>query len=483
MKSSGSSKPPILVTFARDPVRWLTRAALWCWVLSLVLPGFVVQKQSSETLWLGIRILPFGLLFGWLVMGWAVYANVLFFWVLGRVRKGKPAGTSIFFMLLLVATLPFFRGIVINEGSGAISPVASWGWGALIWLTALCLAIAASAVQQGWLELKVRQVQYGLVGLAGIYTLMIALHVYQWTQANIQEREMYLRGDMAFTVVPFCGVPLAWPEGALIEPDEILDLDIDSSLKGAKYPTPSIELPDFERYRSDGFEWVTYFRSFTSPVTVKVRYPAPPNPSRVSFQVKETGQGAMIRLVQNATGQVLYEQELRRRRQFGQRSGQEYCPDSGWPRKKGYQSALLRALGRRTDGRSVVSSRSKPQLQTETANESCDLGGQDIDGIEGLRAWDSRQVILDPDLRANKSLCSKTYIAIASVRNEPAGLWSRIDVFDRYTLRPLARFVSGGSISNDPRFEFPKDTIIGMRIANDAITVETTQGEVHATKR
>jgi hypothetical protein len=192
----------------------------------------------------------------------------------------------------------------------------------------------------------------------------------------------------------------------------------------------------------------------------------------------------MIRLLENATGQVLYEQELRRRHQFGQRGRQEYCPDSGWPRKKGYQSALLRALGRQTDGQPVAMSQPpRAQFQTETAHEPCDFGEQDIDGVEGLRMWDGRQVILDSSLRANKGFCSKTYITTAYVRNEPAGLWSRVDVFDRYTLQPLARFFSDGRPGDSPRLEVAGNIITGIRIASDAVTVETTQGSVQAARR
>ncbi|MDR0234638.1 MAG: hypothetical protein LBI31_07570, partial [Zoogloeaceae bacterium] len=255
----------------------------------------------------------------------------------------------------------------------------------------------------------------------------------------------------------------------LIGADEILELDIDPFLEG------KIKLPYFKRYYSDRFEWVTYESPFDS-TSVKARYSAPPSPPNFSLRVKTTGQGAVIQLVQNATGQVLYEQELRMRLRG---SRLEYCPD----KRKGYYEALLRALGRDVQGQKTgkrPAAAPPPPLHTETAYEPCDLGEEDIDGIEGLRAWDGRQVILELFLRERKGFCSSTYIAMASVGDGPAGLRSDVHVFDRYTLQPLAVFPGGRC--DKPCPEVSKDVVTGIRISNDNVTVETTQGDIETAR-
>ena len=442
----------------REPAQRLAYAAIGCWLLSLVLPGFMV---GDSAVWLGFGILIAGLIGGWAVMGWAVYANLLFFLVLIFVMMNKPARKSIFCMLLLVATLPFFHGIPSGIGIGSVT---AWGWGALVWLTALFLAIAASGLQEGWFTM--RQIRRSL---AWLYALVASLHIYQWTQANIQEREMYLlNGAMVFTVVPFCGVSLTWPERQLIEADEFPELDIDTSLN-------DIRLPDFERWRSDGFAWVKH----TFPWKIKVRYSVPPSPPSLSFQTKATEHGAVIRLVQNVTGQVLYEQELRRLPQRGNSYHHEYCPGPGLtPKHKGYQRAILRALGQQTSELAAAAPRA--QLQTEIAFEPCDIGEQDIDGIKGLRMWDGRQVILGLNSRA-RGFCSKTYIATAAVRKDHAGLMGSAQVFDRRTLQPLAIFVD--RVCDKPCTEAERDIITGIQIADENVTIKTIQGDAQSRRR
>jgi|GEM_PF-3528562 len=449
-------------TILKNPVRWLCCAALGCWFLSLTLPGFAVSSAGdSDTLWPGYMILPVGLLFGWVNMGWAVYANLLFFLILILVQNGKAAGKPIFFMLLLVATLPFLSGI--PSGS---SPLTAWGWGALIWLTSLFLAIAASGLQQQWFT--VRQIGYILTGIAGIYVLVATLHMYQWAQANIQEREIYLSNGLAFTVVPLCGIPLSWPEDSLIGADEILELDIDPSLD-------NIRLPEFERWRSGEFEWVMYNFTHEGRAKVMIRYQAPLYPPRFSLQAKATEQGALIRLVQKDTGGILHEQKLRKRRLFHDRYYHEYCP-AGWPKnRKGYEQALLRALGRQTDKLSNGLS-SQTQLQAETALESCDLGEQDIGDIKGLRMWDGREVVLPPSFHMHRGFCSKTYIAAATVGNHPE-LLDRVYIFDRGTLQPLAEFKIDDTCSKSCT------DITGIQISDDNVTVKTTLNDTQAKRK
>lgn len=300
----------------------------------------MVQEQSKTY---GILILPIGLLFGWAVMGWAVYANPLFFLILDRVKKNKSAGVPIFLVLLLVGTLPFFSGTADDISR---HPVEAWGWGALVWITALFLAASASGIQQRWLTLR----QAGF-GLGGLWCLAIALHTYQWTIASAQEREIYLSGGMAITVVPLCGVPLTWPKGAYIGPNQIPEVDVDPALNAVKHP--SVPFLTLERYQSDGFTWITYGGPYAlNSVTVKVRHPA--QPRDFTLLAKATPQGAMIRLVQQATGKALYEQSLRTILPADRFSSREYCPQARGAKTKGYQDS--RTTCPRTNWQAIGSS-------------------------------------------------------------------------------------------------------------------------------
>ena len=421
----------------------------------------------------GWGVLLFGLLFGWMMVmgGWAVYANVLFFVVLATAKASKPAIWPIILMLLLAATFPLFSEVPGDNGS---APVMAWGWGAAVWLTALLLAAAAPAVQQRWLTIR----QVGL-GLAGFWCLAIALHAYQWIKSSAFEREMYLSGGKAFAVAPLCGIPLAWPEDALVAPDQVPVLDIAPALNPpGRSPIRHLKL---ERYQSGEFAWLTYGDGdsrHNDPIVLKVRQPA--QPRDFTLQVRSTEDGAVIRLLKNATGEILYEQYLREISPESRFASSDYCPlaREGWITK--YQHAMLRALGQ--SAKPMVPA-SYPELKPEIAREPCDLGPQGIDGIKELQAWDGRQVILEPGrLRTQRGFCSESYIALASVgapSDAPDALQGEMAVFDRQTLQPLAKFSNRKSCGSSCA-KISGDILTGVRIDNFSATVETAQGEAQA---
>ena len=115
---------------------------MWC--VSLLLPGFRVETQAASVP--GIYVLLLGLAFGWMVMGFAVYANLFFLRAAWVMHTGRLPEGSVVLVLLLAATLPLFRGPLRDEGSSAIAPVSSWGWGAVLWVIALLLICGFFAV-------------------------------------------------------------------------------------------------------------------------------------------------------------------------------------------------------------------------------------------------------------------------------------------------------------------------------------------------
>jgi hypothetical protein len=130
-----------VIFFRRHLAVWLPVLALVMWLLSLVLPSFSVGPES--TVWLGGKVLLYGLGFGWLCSGWAAYANVFFLVAAVRLFLGKAPTVSTLLMVVFAATLPLFKGVPRDEGTGVVLFVSNWGAGLWVWLTALgCMATA-----------------------------------------------------------------------------------------------------------------------------------------------------------------------------------------------------------------------------------------------------------------------------------------------------------------------------------------------------
>src|SRR5437870_8200295 len=108
------------------------------------------MPDYSSDAWFGGAILLFGLPFGWLTNGWAVYANLFFPFVIFRAYKGKAAPVAAGLMMLFLFSIVFFQEMLANEG-GATQDIASWGWGAILWGCSLLLAAGASAWYAGWI--------------------------------------------------------------------------------------------------------------------------------------------------------------------------------------------------------------------------------------------------------------------------------------------------------------------------------------------
>ena len=128
-------------------VLWLLACAVLLWLVSLALPGFTVARSPEP--WPGARNLGYGLVFGWLCRGWAVYANIFFFVAVLQLFRGKLPIVSTATMVVLAFTLPLFNGVPRDEGTGVILPVESWGLGAGLWLASL-LALAVAVAVRAW---------------------------------------------------------------------------------------------------------------------------------------------------------------------------------------------------------------------------------------------------------------------------------------------------------------------------------------------
>lgn len=125
-------------------VPWLIRASSIAWLVSLTLPGFVVNPSPEP--WFGARILGYGLAFGWLCNGWAVYANIFFIYGLARLLLGAASVPAAIAAIGLAATLPLFTDLP-HGSSGASLPVLGWGSGVAFWLAALLLLFVATLLR------------------------------------------------------------------------------------------------------------------------------------------------------------------------------------------------------------------------------------------------------------------------------------------------------------------------------------------------
>lgn len=450
----------------RNSVQILTRTSVLVWLISLGLPGFSISSKT-ETFY-GALILLLGLLFGWMALGLAAYANLFFFKVVSTLNNGKQPKASVIFMLIFAATLPFFPGPIISEGSGAAVPVTSWGWGAVLWVVSLVFLAIAAAIQNQWMS--VTFAKYCVIAVFGGVLSIVAIRGYQLSVATEQDREAYLTNDMAFTVAPLCEVSLNWPERLLLSPEEVIVKDIDPALKPVKGDKPYLNLPTLPNYSEKGFDWITY-QSNCYGCLIKVRYPQRVN--HPILQAKATEEGAIIRLLDKDASTVLYEQRLLKKI-WGKRP--VYCPRPSGYTEKGYDTAILRAIGHEK-----TELPDKPMLETEKTESRCDMGKANIDGIDGLREWDGRHVMLfSESFRSSPSFCSERYLIKVKVEMcepvEENRLHAYLMVYDRKTVRPLARFFTRKVCPKST--EIPNNMVKGIQISQDQLTVETTLGKV-----
>jgi hypothetical protein len=460
-------------------VRWLAGAACAFWLLSLGLPGFIVDTQAEP--WFGIQILLAGLIFGWATHGWAVYANLIFVSVAVLLLLGRQPWRLVLAMLVLAATLPLFKGVA--RGEGPTLPVASWGWGAVAWVISLVLLAIAAAVRARRLAQRAVTIIFGLLlaSVAGIG----CLHFYQRGAANDQERSLYLRAGMAFMREPLCGVPLTAVTSPLLPRDSVVAFDVAPELVGASGDAPYLWLPTLSTYQEKDFAWTTLRNPLASISEVKVRIPT--DLERPVLQARKSEQGAVLRLLLHPSGPILYEQRLKEVTSVA--GTRRYCPMStpGFSGLRfGYDTHVLRALGQDAlSPRQESQAPNRVRLEEEVAQTPCSLGTDERDGVGGLRDWDGRQVIIKPDsLRSSVGLCSASYIALVkSSEHSDAGIklvHTLVQLFDRKTLHPLTMFAARQPCPEGRCPESVREIAIGIRISDAEVVVETRTGEFSA---
>ena len=464
--------------------RTLAITAVSLWLVSLALPGFSVEY--GETTMYGIYILFLGILFGWYVSGWAAYANVFFIMVafkLLRKSDSIPTGITIA-MVTLAASMPLFEGLILSEANLAIMPVVSWGWGAIFWL--MSVGVLASATASRALLLPESIFKIVCVLLGAFLIAVGAYRMHQWGNASVQDREMYLPKSMAFSVADFCGVPLIWPTGPVVQAGETITVDIDARLRSVAAPDGPLKLPEFMRHERAGYDW-EQFEPKGGPSMI-IRSVA--SPKTIVLQVKSTPEGGVIKLLNTATGAVLYEQPLTLG--ITKNGHKRVCPLSGSDKRgglsRGYYDALKVALGpviKSSDTNVWFADAGDRKSQTKLINEEakpCGSRGTYINVNDTEQELDGRHVVFGGYARKLSTFCSPSYVGLVFVGSGPVGrsrrLNSEVYLYDRKSLRPLASYYATPRCEDSGRCSatVPLENIVGLQIEDDKATVNTAEG-------
>lgn len=451
---------------SEDPLmRGLLKGACALWLLSLALPAFTTTYRPEP--FPGWGCLLAGLLFGWAVNGWAAYANLFFWRVAFQLFDGQRPVFTPWLMGLLAASAVFFRGPIQDEGSMAIDPLASWGWGAVVWGCALALMASAAARRASKIE------RTGVIAIISslvvVALALAALGRYQSRALNVQEREEYLPSGMAFTLIEPCGVALNWPERAVIDPGSVVALDLDEEFERR------FDVPKPWTYIEDGYAWTRY----GTPPQVVLEVASAMRAPDTKVIARRTESGGDISIQEVRSGRTLYRQEYRAVRSVQGRRA--LCPRSTGGSfdsiEKGTDAALARALGT-----SEVRPTEIAFGLSEVAQESCDPKVEQT-GTEDKR-WllDGRLFRFPP---SSRGLCSPSYVALYDLslyearRAQGRGM---VVLLDRATLQPISRFavhLEGESLGPTRSRAF-RGVVAQINIGEDAVTFVTSEGNVVA---
>lgn len=293
-------------------------AAALLWLVSLMLPGYLTEADTDGHS--GLKILLAGIPFGWITTGYAVYANVFFLLAVPQLWVGRIPWFSAVMMIGFAASIVLFRG---HQGLGTgMSHLTSWGWGAFVWLSAIACAASAVFVLIGGPARFVGAVI--LCAPPAVLAYIAPDYITNYRNANVQERASTHSISMLYPLVEICGAQLTWPVEAIVRPDEAISLDLPPRLTNFDYDHALLYLPDLVPYEHDGFRW-TRDKSASSR---KDLAKSPATGTRFTLKARGLDGGALLELVENATGKTVYSQSFRPYREVIH-NNLILCPHSG----------------------------------------------------------------------------------------------------------------------------------------------------------
>lgn len=258
----------------------LLRYSIILWFVSVLLVGFYTTAPSESYFfgWFILMLMPFA----WLLVagGWAVYANLFYWWYVVRLRSGKSPQVSIWLMIFF-ALQTFLLREVPRGTSGADDDVIAWGYGAFLWGFALIL-LAGTAWDKRKFRSHWHTIKPYLIVFASILAATFTLKYWQWQHANIYERKQYLHILAAFGVFKPSGVHYAHNPFPANLPHTDVPLEVDGEIVFSNwYPTvasiqvgeQNFKLPNVFLYQGHKITNTShYFIVEKSDIQAKYRY-------------------------------------------------------------------------------------------------------------------------------------------------------------------------------------------------------------------
>lgn len=442
--------------------------ALILWATSLILPGFMVGQHSEPMS--GISILLLGLFFGWLTMGWAVYANLFFIYAAIRLLANKVPSISLIIMAILSLTIIGFKGIPRDEGTGVILPVVGWGWGVVLWYMSQVILCLSALVRANKIQNKTVYASFAFLFLFLISIL--TMRYTQWSSFNTQERELFLPYGMAYSKMQACGTSFTWIDKPIVPANSVIRLNIEDSL--FKNP-PGIKLPKLNNLLENGFVWRWYDMPYQSKIDFAVIEPHPMKPDFILTAIR-TDKGAKIYVTNTNTGEIIYTQNLKEPKSWPGR-GKYFCPystSSYWSNlDKGYDTAIYNAL-------TYPKNYSRLPVHKDDLIEKCDIQKSSTIREKDIYEWDGNILKIGYNQLYYSGLCSNNYAARVTISGPEDNSWHEPIVWlhDRKTKKPIALFNSHRACRYKDKCELKGDIdIYSIHIKSDKeLEVSTSLG-------
>lgn len=219
-------------TSIEPQVKILMIGSIILWVISLPMIGFY-----ADTTYFGLFILSL-IPFAWLGLpaGLAVYANFFYWWIVFSLMLNQKPKTSILFMVGLALLTITLREVPRGE-SGSMATVYAWGYGAFVWGFAIILMAGAVWDTRPFYSIKQILAPYFIAFLVILLSLF-GLKYWQWSNANIYEKERYFPDkQVAFGVFTPSGIHYEnqpFPKD-LPNTNILLELETDSDIELLEY--------------------------------------------------------------------------------------------------------------------------------------------------------------------------------------------------------------------------------------------------------
>ena len=414
----------------------LAIASLLLWVASLMLPGFMVGQRSEPMI--GGSILLWGIVFGWLTMGWAVYANIFYIYAAIKTLSSKIPSTSLLLMVLFSLTIFLFKGVPRDEGTGVTLPIVGWGWGVVLWYLSQIL-ICLSALNKAK-KISAKTVHSCLAIAALALIIIFSFRYSQWKSFNTQERGLFLSQGIAFSKMQPCNVSYNRVDAPLISHGSSIALEIEDNLLKS---SPGIYIPKLNNILRGEAVWTWYawphYPSMNDIAVLKRGQ----NIADYVLSASRVEDGAEIKVINTKTHKIIHTQSLRKPKSWPGR-GSYFCPYSArgyWSGlQEGYDTAIYNALTPPNEDKPIP-------ILTEDLLEKCNLGDTYISNDKEVHDWDGDALGFRLRQIDKTGFCSKHYAARVTMSGPKNNSWfgAGIWLHDRQTKQPIMLFSSNNS--------------------------------------